>query len=82
MYCLPVHRNSVLPIPKFNVLKCFVDLQCIQQSYFDLEFNTSQRCFYLSEETLSFYKARESCAQHNMTLASVDSQVSNTNPML
>ena len=32
-------------------------------------------CFYLAEEELTFYKARETCVQYNMQLTSVDSQV-------
>ena len=51
------------------------DTECLNESYFDLEFNTSNDCFYLAEEELTFYKARETCVQHNMQLASVDSQV-------
>ena len=55
---------------------CFsADIGCLSESYFDLEFNTSNDCFYLAEEQLTFYKARETCVQQNMQLASVDSQV-------
>ena len=55
---------------------CFsADTGCLNESYFVLEFNTSNDCFYLAEEELTFYKARETCVQHNMQLASVDSQV-------
>ena len=53
----------------------FTDTGCLNESYFDLEFNTSNECFYLTEEELTFYKARETCVQQNMQLASVDSQV-------
>ena len=60
----------------YSIFVCFSsDTGCLNESYFDLEFNTSNDCFYLTEEELTFYKARETCVQYNMQLASVDSQV-------
>ncbi len=58
---------------------CFPEEDCPQVFYFDLTLRTAVSCFYLSEEALSFYKAREKCDEHHTWLATVDTEVTTLN---